>query len=305
MNKGKEAPEKGAELVPFTDGHALVPKSLDEALRYAGEIAKSEFVPKDYQGKPGNVLVAMQMGLEVGLKPLQALQNIAVINGRPSVWGDAALALVRGSGKLKLFKEFTPDKAIKEQMGRCEFQRVGDEEAAVYTFSVEDAKKAGLWGRQGPWSSYPGRMLQMRARAFALRDGFADVLKGLDVAEEAQDLIVESQVDDKTQVVKPRRMEPRPPVVGTPTPKNDPAAEGKVVDAEVLDKPKDSFLVQKVTKSAFGNTTKYGVWVDGIKYTTTDEATARKAKEWADSKTPVSFNYDGDDLLSIEPAKSE
>jgi hypothetical protein len=54
-------------------------------------------------------------------------------------------------------------------------------------FSVEDAKRAGLWGKQGPWSAYPKRMMQMRARGFALRDAFPDVLKGMITAEEAQD----------------------------------------------------------------------------------------------------------------------
>ena len=58
----------------------------------------------------------------------------------------------------------------------------------VREFSMQDAKQAGLTGKQGPWSQYPRRMLQMRARAFALRDVFADVLRGVHVAEEAQDI---------------------------------------------------------------------------------------------------------------------
>ena len=56
---------------------------------------------------------------------------------------------------------------------------------------MEDAKRAGLYGKQGPWQQYPKRMLQMRARAWALRDVFPDVLRGVHVAEEAQDLPAE------------------------------------------------------------------------------------------------------------------
>lgn len=52
---------------------------------------------------------------------------------------------------------------------------------------MEDARKAGLAGKQGPWTSYPKRMRQMRARAFALRDVFPDVLRGMPVAEELMD----------------------------------------------------------------------------------------------------------------------
>jgi hypothetical protein len=69
----------------------------------------------------------------------------------------------------------------------CTAIRVGAE-PVVRSFSVEDAKKAGLWGKAGPWQQYPKRMLQMRARGFAVRDAFPDVLRGLITAEEAADI---------------------------------------------------------------------------------------------------------------------
>ena len=55
-------------------------------------------------------------------------------------------------------------------------------------FSVADAKKAGLWGKQGPWTNYPDRMLLFRARGFILRDVFGDVLKGFKTTEELADI---------------------------------------------------------------------------------------------------------------------
>ena len=76
---------------------SLTPSSLTEAMEFAGILAKSTIVPKEFLGNPGNILVAIQWGLELGLQPLQAMQNIAVINGRPALWGDAVIALVRGS----------------------------------------------------------------------------------------------------------------------------------------------------------------------------------------------------------------
>jgi hypothetical protein len=69
----------------------------------------------------------------------------------------------------------------------CQTSRKGKDANVVARFSVADAKKAGLWGKQGPWTQYPKRMLQLRARGFALRDAFPDVLRGLVTAEEAQD----------------------------------------------------------------------------------------------------------------------
>jgi hypothetical protein len=69
----------------------------------------------------------------------------------------------------------------------CQAKRRGYSKPTTVTFTVADAKKAGLWGKQGPWQQYPRRMLQLRARGFALRDAFPDVLRGLVTAEEAQD----------------------------------------------------------------------------------------------------------------------
>src|SRR5690606_20513155 len=151
----------------------LTPNNLQEALQIAGILAESDIVPKDYQRKPGNILVAMQWGAEIGLQPLQAMQNIAVINGRPSIWGDAMLALVRGSGLLEYIQESPTAEGCTIKL-----KRRGEPEV-VREFTVEDAKKAGLYGKQGPWQTAPKRMMQMRARAFALRDVFPDVLRGV------------------------------------------------------------------------------------------------------------------------------
>ena len=75
----------------------LSPRTFDQALTFAGYLADSDMVPKDFKGRPGNCLIAIQWGAELGLKPLQAMQNLAIINGRPSLWGDAVIALVRAS----------------------------------------------------------------------------------------------------------------------------------------------------------------------------------------------------------------
>jgi len=184
-----EQREVATVVKPGAPAFNLTPKSLSEAMQLAKLMAGSDLVPKDFRGKPENVLVAVQMGAEVGLAPMQAIQNIAVINGRPSVWGDATLAIVQAardpSGR-KLLMEW-----IKEtddgETATCAVKRLGYPEPTIRTFSMTDAKTAGLLGKEGPWRSYPRRMRQMRARAFALRDGFADVLRGLAIREEVED----------------------------------------------------------------------------------------------------------------------
>ena len=160
----------------------LSPQTFEQALTFANYLADSNMVPKDFQGKPANCLIAMQWGTELGMKPLQAIQNIAVINGRPALWGDAVIALVLASPVCEYVTE-DDDGAT----ATCRVKRKGGQEQ-VRTFSMDDAQKAGLSGKQGPWTQYPKRMRQLRARAFALRDVFPDVLRGMAVAEELQDM---------------------------------------------------------------------------------------------------------------------
>jgi len=171
---------------------SLTPRTLDEAMAFAKIIAESDMVPACYKNKPGNVLVAVQMGQSVGLQPMQALQNIAVINGRPCIWGDSMLALVNASGELEDIQE-----VITESKAICTVKRKG-RTALVREFTIDEANRAGLTSRpNSPWKTYPKRMLQMRARGFALRDGFPDILLGLNLAEEMKDL----ELTEETQKV--------------------------------------------------------------------------------------------------------
>lgn len=162
---------------------SLAPSNFAEAMEYSKMIATSDLAPKDFKNKPNNVIIAIQMGSEIGLSPMQALQNISIINGKPCVWGDAALALVQASSEFENI-----DESVDENQATCIIKRRGQTEH-VEVFTKQDAINAGLWNKQGPWKQYPKRMMQMRARGFALRNKFADVLMGLNIAEEVRDYI--------------------------------------------------------------------------------------------------------------------
>ena len=189
------------EITTQKQNFSLAPKDLDEAMRFADMLAGSSIVPKDYIGKPGNCLVAIQWGMELGLQPMQAMQSIAVINGRPSLWGDAMLALVKAHPAFEWIKE-----ECDGNVATCTIKRRGEPEV-MQSFSLEEAKRAGLTGKQGPWTQYPKRMLQMRARGFALRDAFPDALRGVVSAEEARDTPTERDMG-AAEVVSSRPAQP-------------------------------------------------------------------------------------------------
>jgi len=164
---------------------AIVPQDIEQAYRLAQAIAGSGMAPKSYGTDANKVMVGIMHGMELGLTPMAALSSIAVINNQPAVWGDGMLALVRASGLMESFNE-TIEGEGPAMVARCRVKRAG-EELTERAFSMADAKQAGLSGKTGPWTQYPKRMLAMRARSWALRDTFADVLKGLRMAEEVLD----------------------------------------------------------------------------------------------------------------------
>jgi hypothetical protein len=190
-----------------TNRQGFAPATITEAMEFSKMLADSSMVPKQYQGKPQDIMVCVQWGQEIGLAPMQALQNIAVINGKPSVYGDAMMALVQASPQCEGIEEFLESEGTVNPVAVCVAHRKGRKPVTA-KFSVEDAKRAGLWGKGGPWQAYPKRMLQMRARGFALRDQFADVLKGLLTIEEAWDTT--GQDDASAPAVKQEK--PRNPL---------------------------------------------------------------------------------------------
>jgi hypothetical protein len=190
---------------------ALVPDSLDSAYRLAKALAAAgDMVPTAFRGNPEATLAAILRGMEVGLAPMQALSSIAVISGRAAIWGDALPALMQRAG----------------HHVDVEFEGSGDTLVAVATltrgdtgrqivrrFGIADAKRAGLFGKPGPWQQYPQRMIAHRARSWAIRDGAADALMGLQIAEEVQD---DSRDRAPDVMPKPKAVPPRGGVVLAP-----------------------------------------------------------------------------------------
>jgi hypothetical protein len=200
-------------------------------VKFAEIAARSQFVPKDYRNHPEDILLAVQLGSEVGLRPLQALQNISVINGRPAIWGDAMPGLCKASPVYEdLIETFEREDEPDFLTAVCVAKRHGSTPVTA-RFSVIDAKRAGLWTKPGPWQTYPRRMLQMRARSFALRDAFPDVLKGLISMEEALDLPTPGDRRPLAPTTIDAAPEPPPPPpsppIDTPTgaPVTPPAAD--------------------------------------------------------------------------------
>jgi hypothetical protein len=202
---------------------AIIPQSYEDAYRLATGFVAAGMAPDSYivrrdpsgnlvtkggeadqKGTVARVALGIMKGMEVGLAPVTAISNIMIINNRTSVWGDAAHALVQNSGKMEWWKDWSEGDWSKGKAGGYKhfFQckRVGDAEIITREFGFEDAERANLIGKSGPWSGgYGPRMCFNRARAWSLRDKFGDVLSGLDIVEEARDIeTLQRRKEDKT-----------------------------------------------------------------------------------------------------------
>ena len=213
----------------------LTPTNMGEAMQFAETMAASAFCPKAFQGKPADIVVAVQWASEVGLAPLAAMQNMAVINGKPSLYGDGMMALITGHPEYVSHKEWREGDEAFCTIVRMRF---GEKVETTRSFSMADAKRAGLDGK-GPWRSYPKRMLQMRARGFAARDSFPDALSGVIIKEEAMDYPTgKGQMKDITPEVV---INPLDAAFGGDAPETDPQISpvSAVVDAPDSEGPKN------------------------------------------------------------------
>jgi hypothetical protein len=219
--RGTDAPPQQMPVLARTElptGAAIapvVPRTIEEVHRLATMVIHAGLAPSGIKTVP-QVMMIIMAGLELGMPPMQALQSICLINGKTALYGDGMLAVVRKSGLLQDIKELlsiSGDGPTEVLIATCRVKRDG--KWIKRTFSKQDAQVAGLWGKRGrdgqptPWVTYPRRMLQMRARAFALRDGFADVLRGMASAEEQADVVPAGGNDGSTSAPPP------PPEPGT------------------------------------------------------------------------------------------
>jgi len=230
---------KGAALVSGATARGIIPQTFEEVYRLARVFAATEMVPKEYRGKPEDCCVAVMQGLELGLSPIAALQSIAVVNGRPCLYGDGMVAVVRGSGLLEWMKE-TDD----GETATCTVKRKGEPEPVTRTFSQADAKRAGLAGKAGPWAQYPQRMRPARARSWALRDTFADVLKGIASAEEQSDVASMRDITPKPARADALEIpDENDTVAVSATIDETPATDTRPTDAQFLDALESAMMV--------------------------------------------------------------
>jgi RecT family len=171
-------------LVKFDPEKGFAFEDLDGMYRAAECFLQSGFSPRGFT-TPQQLIICWARAAELGIRPLQACEGMNVINGRLGIGGDLALAKVRSVGLLKETPKRVYSGEGDDFTCTVTLHRKGEEEPRDFSFSIREAKQAGIYNNN--WPKYPQRMVYYRALGFGLRDMFSDVLKGMYTSEELED----------------------------------------------------------------------------------------------------------------------
>jgi hypothetical protein len=198
MEETSLAPTEAKKPINIDISSGMIPHNYDELMQFSALYKGSGLAPKSFQTIQ-QVAIGIGMCIELRRPILTGLQDMAVINGKVSIYGDAALAQVRSSGLLEYIVETETGTPYQDGWTfTCELKRKGSPEPRKGIWTWEDAKRAGFDdpkmkdGRKdiySPWTRFTRRMMTFKARNFVLRDEFGDVIKGMTLAEDAQDII--------------------------------------------------------------------------------------------------------------------
>ncbi|TBE49166.1 hypothetical protein ELH06_08320 [Rhizobium ruizarguesonis] len=239
---------------------AIVPQTFEETFRMARTVVASGLAPAALIGKltgddaASAVAVAIMSGAELGLKPMVSLRSFTVINGKPALYGDGLINVVRMSGKVAYLRTGCEERSGK-LVGFCEAKRLDTGEEKRVEFSQDDAIRARLWDERptvrkqvwenkervwkdglpndAPWYRFPQRMLAWRAAGYCLRELFGDVLGGIRDEFEVREI---AEAEEMRDITPPAAAENKPNPPKPPKPPAPPAA--KTIEAEA-EKPAD------------------------------------------------------------------
>lgn len=180
-------------------------KSFDQMARVAGMLAKSSIVPQNYQGKPEDCFLAVEMAARMNTSPLMVMQNLFVVKGKPSWAGQACMAFINACGKFRNVKHvYTGTKGTDSRGCYVTAVRVSDGEIVNGTEVTIAMAKAEGWTTNSKWRNMSEQMLGYRAASFFARMYCPDALLGLQTTEEVMDaeVPVKSTAQKLTEALK-------------------------------------------------------------------------------------------------------
>ncbi|MCB5286028.1 MAG: hypothetical protein LHW45_10650 [Candidatus Cloacimonetes bacterium] len=182
-------PQTTTSNLPITAGFGNA-DSFELLQRQAKLLASSELVPKEFQGKIANCVIALEMANRIGASPMAVLQNIYIVHGKPSWSSQFIIAAVNATGRFSPLRFEITGKDDKKTCVAWAIEKDTDERLESPPVSIEMAKTEGWFSRNGSkWKTMPDLMLRYRAATFFGRLYAPQILMGMRSDDEIRDII--------------------------------------------------------------------------------------------------------------------
>ena len=174
-------------------------KAFDQVARVAAMLSKSTIVPQNYQGKPEDCFIAVEMAARMNTSPVFIMQNLYVVKGKPTWAGQACMAMINACGKFKHVKHvYTGTKGTDTRGCYVTATRISDGETVNGTEVTMKMVKDEGWITNSKWTNMPEQMLGYRAASFFARMYCPEALMGLQTYEE----VIDTEPHPKTTAQK-------------------------------------------------------------------------------------------------------
>jgi len=225
--------------------HALIPRTWEETWSLAQAVAKCSLIP--HLKNPDDAYIILLQGLELGLTPMQSVRSIYVVDGKPCMSAELMQALCLQHRNTCQFFHLV---SSTDKEATYESKRVGTSSAVRLSYTIEQANRAGLTGKQN-WKANPEDMLRRRAASKLARALYPDILMGFSEIADIEDMRDEvkapvASVEIKTSGSPPRKIRElaveesakfEPPPVPTPVIEAKPTPVDSFADSESDDLP--------------------------------------------------------------------
>lgn len=239
---------------------------FEDAQRMAKPMSTTQFVPKQFQGRVDDCLIAMEMSFRMGISPMMVLQNIFIVYGRPSFSSKFLIGLVNASRRFKtgIRYEYSGTEGT-DSYGCTAWAKDWDDTILKGTkVTIGMAKAEGWYTKNGSkWPNMPDQMLQWRAGSFFVNAYAPEIALGIQTTEEIIDVETEPEKKSLFSTDAPSMTPPPlPPKQEQETIEEQPQAEAEAVVCD--EKPKKQTKQKDLTqdKTLFNDTdVKIGAWL--------------------------------------------
>lgn len=178
---------------------------FNQLLRAAQMLSQTSIIPQNYQGKPQDCFLAIEMANRMGVSPIVVMQNMYVVKGKPSWAGQACTMLINSCGKFKDVKHiYTGEKGTPNRGCYVTATRISDGSTVNGVEVTMQMAQAEGWTSNSKWRNLPELMLAYRASAFFARVYCPEAMMGVQTTEEVYDADVKpvSVANELTEALK-------------------------------------------------------------------------------------------------------